>query len=331
MSSASKVQRWLQYALGLALLAGVWYSLHHKEPWSAWRHLKPAWLLGALLTTLTMLAVRVAKWRLLLREGRIPHGSLESARSLFGAYALASVTPGRLGDLSRCMFTSPGSRTGVLAYTVADKLFDVLSALSFAAVSLFFLVPHLVAALGVAAWAGLIFFCIRGPKLLSRQDALPPCLKRLHNLAQAAGRIRCGRLAALALCAGSLDLCTLFFSLRAFHGASFAVALATYPWLVIAGGLPVSVGGLGPREGLCILLFPLFSIPSHVAVGVSLVFFAFTAVLPAALGAIWCVIEPPRFEPGWPDSLRKLCRRAALSAHLESQEILAVPETKLLE
>jgi len=331
LESASKIQRWLQYALGLALLAGLWYSLHHKEPWSIWQHLKPVWLLGALLTTSAMLMVRVTKWRLLLLEGRIPSGRLESARSFFGAYALASVTPGRLGDLSRCMFTSSGGRTCVLAYTVADKLFDVLSALSFAVVSLFFLLPHLVAAFGVAVWLGLIFFCVRGRKMLPRQDAFPAFLKRLHSVAQAAGSIRSGRLAALALFAGALDLCTLFFLLQAFHGAPFTVAMATYPWLVIAGGLPISLGGLGPREGLSVLLLAIFSIPSHVAVGVSLVFFAFTAVFPAALGAIWFVIEPPRFERGWSDSLRKIFHRATLSAHLEGNEIPAVQEAELLD
>jgi len=331
LDSASKIQRWLQYAIGLALLAGLWYSLRDKEPGSIWQHLKPAWLLGALFTTVAMLAVRVTKWRLLLLEGRISSGYLESARSLLGAYALASVTPGRLGDFSRCMFTSSGGRTRVLAYTVADKLFDGLSALSFAVVSLFFLLPHLVAALGVAAWVGLIFFCTRGRKMLSRQDALPAFLKWLHNAAQAAGRIRSGRLAALALFAGALDLCTLFFLLQAFHGAPLTVALAAYPWLVIAGGLPISLGGLGPREGLSVLLLALFSIPSHVAIGVSLVFFAFTAVLPAALGALWFAIEPPRFERGWSDSLRKTFHRATLPGRLEDNEIPVMQEAGLLD
>ncbi|MGH9357117.1 MAG: lysylphosphatidylglycerol synthase transmembrane domain-containing protein [Terriglobia bacterium] len=311
---SAKIQRWLYHAAALALLAGVWYTLCRRGPLSAW-HLTPVWLLGALLTTSAMLAVRVEKWRLLLAEGRIPCSRFEPARSLLGAYALASITPGRLGDLSRCMFTSPGGRTRVLAYTVTDKLFDVFSALSFAALSLFFLVPYAVAALGVVAWLGLIVLLVRGPKLLAWQQVLPRRLKRLRELAQAAGQVRCGRFAALAVCAGALDLCTLFFLLSAFHATSFTVALAVYPWLIIAGGLPVSLGGLGPREGLCALLFPLFSVSSRVAVGVSLVFFAFTAVLPAALGALWFVIEPPRIERGWRESLAKTFRQTQQAQH----------------
>ena len=167
---------------------------------------------------------------------------------------------------------------------MTDKIFDVSAVLSFATVSLFFLVPHLVAGFAAAAWLGLILLCIRAPKMLPGQGALPAWLKRLHCLIQAGGRVRGGRLGALTLCACALDLCTLFFLLQAFHGASFRVApLAVYPWLVIAGALPVSFGGLGPREGLSALLLPLFSISSHVAVSISLVFFAFTTALPAVL------------------------------------------------
>ena len=82
MNSASKMQRWLQYAVAPALLAGLLYSLHGKDPWSIWQNLKPVWLLGALLTTSLMLIIRVAKWHLLLLEDVFPHGRSQSARSL---------------------------------------------------------------------------------------------------------------------------------------------------------------------------------------------------------------------------------------------------------
>jgi glycosyltransferase 2 family protein len=92
--------------------------------------------------------------------------------------------------------------------------------------------------------------------------------------------------AGLSLLSTVLDLLTFFFVLRALHAVDFSVVLATFPWIVMAGDLPVSVSGLGARETIAGLLLARFAVAPPVALDASLLYFALTALLPALLGVI---------------------------------------------
>jgi uncharacterized membrane protein YbhN (UPF0104 family) len=91
-----------------------------------------------------------------------------------------------------------------------------------------------------------------------------------------------------------VELASFFFLLRAFSPTGFTTALATYPYIVLAGDLPVSFSGVGVREGVAALLLSPYAVPSGAAVGASLVWFIFAVLMPAALGAIWLVVERAR-------------------------------------
>lgn len=295
---------WIRNSLVVAISAWLLWSLFHKEFWSAWREVHGGWILFALLVTLTTLAVRALKWHLLLVAKDPPCARRESVRALLGGYALASVTPGRVGDLSRCMFVAEGRRGQTLLFTFVDKTFDLWAVLGYAALSLFLFVPHIYALAAAAAWLGLIPFFAASRRWARKPPSGASRLGRFRVFWKTLTGIPAGRFGSWALCAGALDLLTLFFLLRAFHPTTFNVALATYPWLVIAGALPLSIGGVGPREGLSVLLLPFFSISRTVAINVSLVFFGFTALLPALFGALWLLIHPPSFDPRMWKNLR---------------------------
>ncbi|MGH9395541.1 MAG: lysylphosphatidylglycerol synthase transmembrane domain-containing protein [Terriglobia bacterium] len=298
------IWRALRNILALAVAGGFAWRLYDKELLGTWGHLKAPWLVCALGTTAVMLCLRFTKWHLLLAEDHIPRNRRESARSLFGAYALASVTPGRLGDFGRCIFMREGRRTRTLLYTLVDKLFDLWAIMSLAFASLFLFVPWEVGMAAMAAWLGLIPLCMWGGRFVPDADRASGRLHRLIEIWKAVEKIAVRRFAAWSVCVCAMDMLTLFFLLKAFHGADFRVAFATYPWLVIAGSLPISFGGLGPREGLSALLLPLFAVPAAVAVNVSLVFFALTALVPAALGGAWMAMNPPRLGSRWWKTLR---------------------------
>ena len=91
-----------------------------------------------------------------------------------------------------------------------------------------------------------------------------------------------------------VELASFFFLLRAFSPTGFTTALATYPYIVLAGDLPVSFSGVGVREGAAALLLSPYAVPSGAAVDASLVWFLFAMLLPAALGALWLVAERVR-------------------------------------
>ncbi|MGH9405805.1 MAG: lysylphosphatidylglycerol synthase transmembrane domain-containing protein [Terriglobia bacterium] len=304
MSIPRSIWRPLRLAIILALLGWLGWKAFDKTLWSAWGHFNAEWLAFALVSTLLMLAVRLAKWHLLLVKERIPRGPRESARALFGAYALASVTPGRFGDFGRFLFIGDGGRARALLFTLVDKSFDVWALLTLTFASLFLFLPLATAMVLMAGWLALIpLFSI------ARRRAFHLTLFsrfRLGEIWNAVQEVDARRFALLAICTYAVDMLTLFFLLRAFHNAELRVAFATYPWLVLAGSLPISFGGIGPREGVSALLLPLFSIPAPVAITVSLVFFALTGLLPAVFGAAWMAVNPPNLKRRWWISFRDL-------------------------
>jgi len=135
------------------------------------------------------------------------------------------------------------------------------------------------------------------------------------------------RFAALAVGAMGVELASFFFLLRAFSPTGFTTALATYPYIVLAGDLPVSFSGVGVREGVAALLLSPYAVPSGAAIGASFVWFVFAVLLPAALGTVWLVAERvrarvrrsdrfmPEVDPAWiptpqplsPDSVAPSC------------------------
>lgn len=279
----------------LVAAVGGWFL--HRMPlsgiWTSWRHLDPRWLLCGLASCAAMLAVRSAKWCLLLTDSGQDRGTAQAVRSLFGSYTLGTLTPGRLGDLARCAFVSDPTRGNVLQLTLVDRLFDLVAVLTFTAASCAFLFSKLAGLAAVCLWVGACVWVSRTG--LGMLDKLPWCPQRFRrSLLDFAGTLRTvrhARYAAWAMAASLCDLATLSFLLRAFHQHNLLAAFVAYPWLTLASGSPVSLGGLGPREGVSAWIFSSFSISTAAALNISLLFFALTLLVPSVAGGVWLAGE----------------------------------------
>jgi uncharacterized membrane protein YbhN (UPF0104 family) len=111
--------------------------------------------------------------------------------------------------------------------------------------------------------------------------------------------------AIMGLGAMGLELSSFFFLLRAFSPTGFATAVATYPYIALAGDLPVSFGGVGVRECAAALLLSPYAVPPGAAVGAALLWFVFGILFPAVLGVAWLVVE----------KLKPLVQRSDNQAH----------------
>lgn len=303
MSRLRQSRRLLRNVALAAIGAALAFKFYDKEFLGVWSHLRAPWLVCAAGSAAVMICLRLAKWHLLLVEDHIPRGRSESVKSMLGAYALGSVTPGRLGDFGRFVFMGEGRRARTLLFTLVDKLFDLWAVVSLAVASLFILAPWQIAVAAAAAWLALIPIGWWARKFTPAPDRVPRRLRQPLEVCKAAGHVSTRRFAAWSLAAAAAEMITLFFLLQAFHGAEFRAAFATYPWLVMAGSLPVSLGGVGPREGLSAVLLPMFSVPAAAAVNVSLVFFALTILAPSMLGGVWMAVNPPALDRSWWRSL----------------------------
>ena len=327
---------WTQIAITAVVAGLVLWRARMPALWEAFQNLNARNLLLAIFCLFVVLSLRAYKWHRLMDEGlggiRLRH----SLRSLFGGFALGLVTPGRLGELGRCLFVRKQERMQVGILNLLDRLFDLWALLTLACASLFFLVPHPAAVFGVAVWlallplvAGLPSFLAYLARLLRRPEHLQA------GIADAVGvltRIRAPRYAVLAACALWAELAFFFFLLRAFHAAAFITAVATYPYILMAGDLPVSCSGVGVREGAAALLLSPYAIPTGVAVDATLLWFAFTVLLPAALGGLWLLVDRTRSKlrssevvvigiaPAWEPPESPTPQDAAEQVHPHSRE-----------
>jgi uncharacterized membrane protein YbhN (UPF0104 family) len=285
---------WTQVALSAGVVGVIVWRVPFAGLRAAFCNLESGSLLLALFCFLVLLFLRAYKWhRLLAAVGKAP--LRKSLRSLFGGFALGLITPGRLGELARCVFVREEERAQVALLTLLDRLLDLWALFTLVGASLFLLAPQPAAVFGVAVWLASLPVVMGFPRLLGHLSrvARRPWRFRWHLTEAAAElpRVQTPRYALLAVGAMWAELASCFFLRRAFFPAGFSTAVATYPYIVLAGDLPLSFSGMGVREGVAALLLSPYAVPSGAAVDAALLWFVFAILLPAVVGSAWLVTE----------------------------------------
>ena len=270
---------------------------------SAFTGIKFGWLIAALGCVAAMLAARCYRWHRLLSAGGLSTTRADSARSLMAGFTLSVVTPGRLGEFGRCLFVEESDRPPVLMLNVFDRILDMWALFSCAVLGLMALSPrpHGIFALGI--WLAVLPAAMGLPTFVGHLGDIPwwpvGLRARLREARHRLLPISTPDFAGWALLSTSFDLLTFYCLLRAFQPVSLLAVLTTFPFIVIAGGMPISISGLGPREGLAAILLARYGVPSAVAIDATLLLWAFSALAPAAVGAIWLAVSGstlPRFS-----------------------------------
>lgn len=301
---------WRQAVLSVGVASVTLWRVPFANLRIAFRSLELASLLLAVFCFLVLFSLRAYKWhRLMATAGQAR--ARQSLRTLFGGFAVGLITP-RLGELGRCIFVRKHERTQVGLSTLVDRSLDVWALLTLVGASLFFLVPQPAAVLGVATWLALLPVMMGFPGLLAHLAQLVRRSRHFHGyLAEIASDlppVQMLRFAIMALGALWAALASFYFILRAFAPADFTTVVATWPYIVLAGDLPLSFSGV--REGVAALLLSPYALPFGAAVDTALLWFAFAILLPALLGVVWLVIERIRSQLEHSDDLPPPPRRA---------------------
>jgi len=309
-----RIGPWLRIGITSALVAFIAWRVPVAALWSALENLNTRWLWAALASVLAMLAARSFRWHRLLAAGGIQVARSDAVKSLLGGFALSAVTPGRTGELGRCLFVNDSDRPQGFLLNVLDRALDMWALATCAVAGLVALAPRPYGAFALAVWLALLPVGIGLPRLVANLHELPWWGENFRERLRAAGQslqtISSAPFAALAMMSTSLDLLTFFFLLRALQPVSFRAALVTFPWIVLAGGLPISVGGVGPREGVAALLLARYAIPAATACDAALLLFVFSGLLPALIGTFWLMVaQLRRHSAGWSENLETMVGR----------------------
>ncbi len=239
-----------------------------------------AFLIGLLFTLL-----KIYKWHLLIKNLDPNVSLLSSIDGYLSGMSLGIITPGRIGEVGRIVGIPNDKKLAGLGLVLWDKIFDLLIVVFLSLGGIWYFLGPYIFILITLVTIGFLFFILK-PKCLVILFRLP-VLKRypqfLEGLRNLSIKIILFCLT-ITLASYVLVLFEALFLLRAF-GYTFNLGIfVAYPLVMLANLIPITVGGLGVREGFSILLLGRFGIPDTVAFNLAFLIFLINTALPALWG-----------------------------------------------
>jgi glycosyltransferase 2 family protein len=252
------------------------------------------WLVVSVGLAIFMFAGRAWKWLALIRslDNSVSFG--QATKSYLGGMPLGLITPGRLGELSRCLYL-PQSSVHNLAgagRVVLDNWTDFLAVLVWSTLGLAILWSWPGAALGIAM--SLVFNQLGWwVNILKRLVSLLPAFKgikaKLEKEIPALASLP-SRDYAQVVTAGiflfGLEWLQLDFLLRflGYVPANFLILGGLMALATLANSIQITVAGVGVREALAVLLLAKAGIDLRISLVATFLQFALNLMIPALLG-----------------------------------------------
>jgi len=217
---------------------------------------------------------------------------LNASKSYLAGLAIGLVTPARAGEMGRAFFLNAKDRLKRIGVVVIDKVFDLIGILLISLIGariflhqyFFFLLLFL-----VLVGLGLLLFSKPFNRRLRRSVSKTTLGVKLLPLLSGLDHIS-GRVVLISISLTLLMFIFIFLQcyalVKAFYDVplSFNAILFSYPLVILANILPITVGGLGVREGVAVFCLSVFDVPGEVAVTATLYLFIINVVMPALLG-----------------------------------------------
>lgn len=314
MSETSKRRAWLgpaKVVVSVGLLGWLGLRIVQREGVDALldrlRSLDARWLVLAVgLHALAVLG-GVLRWRLLLRASGVELALPWLARSFLVGRFVGAFTPSTAG-LDGWRIWEAGTASGAMgksaAAIVVEKLVGLIgmglvcaALVPFGGVAL--LGPSAIGVAGaMASGAAVGLYAMRRPELLSRMsERLPRVLRgRAAKVIDALASVRLDAarlsIAALLSVLSHLALSAVFYATAGALAldVSATTLLAAGNAIVLAVLLPISVGGVGVREGVAVVLLASAGVASSDAMLVALLGYL-TGQVPALIGGVLSTIQ----------------------------------------
>ena len=298
----------LKIAVSLGLMAFIFTRINLVETWNALRGAHWGIMAVAFALFVLTLPLRAFRWKALL-DGLGVHAPISRLTVLYfvGTFFNIFLPTGVGGDVVRAVEFTQDSRHGAEAVgtVFVDRLTGllVLFVIALAALPFSFRLvePEVTVAIVVIALGGLAggWLLLQGNMLgrIGRRLPFLPAQDKLEKLYRAVGG--CGRRAL----GRALTVSVIFNLVNILVNYLIALALGEHlsPWYFFAFvplvsfslTLPISLGGLGVREGTYALLFGQAGVAPEKAVALSLAYYAIT-VLTGLIGGLMYAIEGAR-------------------------------------
>lgn len=290
---------WARIVLSLGLLAWVLRQVGWPQVWQAVRQAHGAYLAAALTLSLAGIVVRAYRWRILLQALDM-HPSLARLTALYfvGTFFNNFLPTGVGGDVVRVYELAQESRRPAAAVgtVLLDRAAGLLVLFLIALVALPFSYRLVSSQIGAAivllcllGWGGSAFVLQRD---WLKRLGLWRWVEKVSLLRGAYEAVTaCGARAIGSALGVSLGLNVLLIAMNVLIAQSLGMQLPLWYFLLFVPivsfllVLPVSLSGLGVREGGYVYLFGQAGVPAHLSLSLSLIVYAVINVIPGIIGA----------------------------------------------
>jgi len=307
------VRKHLLQLIGPILLALILWQLDVARLGAIMAGVRWPYLAATLLLYPPMVALKVWRWQILLERQGLSYGVWRANLVYHAALFLGYATPGRLGELAKSVYVRRDFGVSLgqgFSSVVVDRLLDLYVVLMTVGVGLTaFTLSRgltgiaLILVLAVTIAPFLLLNRRLGLWAVRNLTRLPPVAKYGERIGgslesfyqELAGLIDIRLMGPLALTLvsyvvfyGQCYLLAQGLGMEISYGyIAFSIAVANLLSLV-----PITISGLGTREGVLVLLLGMRGIEPEVAVSYSLLFFLCFNVWGALIGALAWYLEP---------------------------------------
>ena len=244
------------------------------------------WTLLAIASILTLPfgLLKVLKWHRLLQTSESQVSYAMALRSFLIGMGVALLTPLRVGELAR-VACFPGRRLEIFTLVLVDKFIDMSTLLGVFLLSVTLLSPGvgLVGLLGVGYLWFLVYTGVKFTKSARWISQKLWLAERFRLLCQLPRRLIALNACFACICFGLMSL-QFYLLLSSLESVGWQVGFTLPAILVITGSLPISIMGLGLREGTAALILSRYGVPMESAVAAAFSLFVVNALLPGLVG-----------------------------------------------
>ncbi|MBX7220136.1 MAG: flippase-like domain-containing protein [Blastocatellia bacterium] len=292
--------RWIwKGLLMLVLLFLILRKIEFQQLSRAFEHADWRYIAGGIVLSVVMVWLRIYKWQALLQPAAKSIGTprisfFQAAKSMLGGMAFGLITPARAGEFGRIWFLPTEVRTVATGLFFVDRAVDLVTVLMTALIgSAKFLSFQmklavsgilLLTVIGVLAWPVIVPWTLTWfpfPKKLQVQ---------LEEMAKGLTALRYRDLGwnlTLGMGLMVLDVWCLYWMIFTFEPVTLEAATFAFPLILLSTLIPVTLGGVGVREGTAVYVLKYFHVSELAAFNSAFLLYLFNSLIPGLWGILY--------------------------------------------
>lgn len=243
-----------------------------------------------ILFILLEMVVKSIRWQLFMKYLRVKLNFKESFYMNMAALSLIAITPSTSNDLLKSLYLKDRIELTKSAGAVfCEKVFDIVSLMFFTSIGLFFYYDKLILIVILAIFSVIIMIFVLSHYMNLEKIVGNKWNKRIKNLFEVFviiskkpfRLIELFLITLLSWAVGFAQIVLIFYALNL--DVPLFMIIGLMPVAIFIGLLPITIGGMGTRDGAIMILFSSFASKSEL-LGIGLVFSIFRYWVPSLMG-----------------------------------------------